>query len=59
MLSSKNNKPKVLPSLNSFYDSFKSLASDQQQGEYINNDNEDILVVDEELQTLLDSKFTS
>ena len=28
MLSSKNNKPKVLPSLNSFYDSFKSLASD-------------------------------
>ena len=33
MLSNKKNSPKAMPDLNSFYNSFKDIASGEEQGE--------------------------
>ena len=61
MLSSKKTKCKPKPNLNlnTFYNSFKQLASEQNQGEYnSDNDNDEAVIIDEELEYLLDSNFT-
>ena len=58
ILSKKNNNSKVMPNLNSFFDSFKNLASGEDQGEYICNDEDENIVIDEEVETFLDSEFT-
>ena len=60
MLSKKNDNSKAMPNLNSFLTSFKNIASGEDQGEYICNDDEETIIIDEEVQTLfLDSEFTS
>ena len=60
MLSNKKNNSKEMPNLESFFTSFKNLASGEEQGEYICNDDEETIIIDEEVQTLyLDSEFTS
>ena len=61
MLSSKKAKSKSKSglNLNSFYDSFKHIASEQDQGEYICDDNVDEdFMIDGELESLLNSNFT-
>ena len=60
MLSNKKKSPKSMPDLNSFYNSLKDIAAGEEQGEYVcNDDNEDEnIIIDEELQLSLDSKFT-
>ena len=60
MLSNKKRKSKVMPNLNSFYNSFKHIASEQEQGEYecVDND-EDMLIIDQEMETFLNSNLTS
>ena len=59
MLSNKNSKSKDMPNLNSFFTSFKNLASGEEQGEYICNDVDETIVNYEEFETFLDSEFTS
>ena len=60
MLSNKKKSPKAMPNLNSFFNSFKDIAAGEEHGEYVDNDdNEDEnIIIDEELQLTLDSKFT-
>ena len=59
MLSNKNNNSKVMPNLNSFFTSFKNLASGEEQGEYTPNDDSETMIIDQELEMFLDSEFTS
>ena len=60
MLSNKKKSPKAMPNLNSFFNSFQDIAAGEEHGEYVgNDDNEDEnIIIDEELQLTLDSKFT-
>ena len=61
MLSSKKTKCKPKPNLNlnTFYNSFKQLASEQNQGKYnSDDDNDEAFIIDEELESLLDSDFS-
>ena len=60
MLSNKKKSPKAMPNLNAFFDSFKDIAAGEEHGEYVSNDDneEENIIIDEELQLTLDSKFT-
>ena len=60
MLSNKKNSPKAMPDLNSFFNSFKDIAAGEEHGAYDGNDDseDENIIIDEELQLTLDSKFT-
>ena len=59
MLSKKNKNSKIMPNLNSCFNSFKNLASGEEQGEYIFNDANETIIIDQEAEIFLDSEFTS
>ena len=60
MLSNKKVKFKPKPTLNTFYTLFKHIASEQDQGEFIcDDDSEETFIIDKDLESLLDSNFTS
>ena len=60
MLSKKSIQSKPKPNLDSFYNSFKHIASEQDQGEFVcDDDTDETFIIDEDLESLLDSNFTS